>query len=201
MSTYFTRIAAAGLLAAAGLSAASCTMRDSQSNSYLIIDSLGAIRGGDDSAEPSATLQSDVLTNNGFFEDLGVVTFRLGLKDPGSPTVPNVATSNNFITVDRYRVTYARADGRNTPGVDVPFSFDGAFTVTVVAAGEAEASFPLVRVQAKEEQPLRNLIGNFGQGVISTIATVTFYGKDQTGRAVSATGKISINFADWGDPE
>jgi len=36
--------------------------------------------------------------------------------------------------------------------------------------------------------------------VISTIAHVTFYGKDQNGNEVSVTGSISVNFADWGDP-
>jgi hypothetical protein len=36
--------------------------------------------------------------------------------------------------------------------------------------------------------------------VISTIADVTFYGKDETGTDVSVTGSISVNFADWADP-
>ena len=46
-------------------------------------------------------------------------------------TNPNGPTSNNAITVNRYRVTYRRSDGRNTPGVDVPYAFDGAVTFTV----------------------------------------------------------------------
>ena len=37
--------------------------------------------------------------------------------------------------------------------------------------------------------------------VISTLADVTFYGQDQTGRAVSVTGTIGVNFADWADPD
>jgi hypothetical protein len=41
--------------------------------------------------------------------------------------------------------------------------------------------------------------GGGGAFLISTIAKVTFYGKDQTGNTVSITGQISVNFADWGD--
>ena len=113
-----------------------------------------------------------------------------------SPTTPTTA---NYITVTQYHVSYIRSDGRNTPGVDVPFPFDGALTVTV-GASAATASLTLVRLQAKNEAPLRNLVGGNGALAISTIAQITFYGTDQTGRAVSVTGNISVNFADWGDP-
>ena len=37
--------------------------------------------------------------------------------------------------------------------------------------------------------------------VISTIAEITFYGHDQTGREVITTGRISVHFANFGDPE
>jgi hypothetical protein len=30
---------------------------------------------------------------------------------------------------------------------------------------------------------------------------VTFYGQDQTGREVTVTGTISVDFANWGDPD
>ena len=64
------------------------------------------------------------------------------------------------------------------------------------------AVFTLVRAQAKLEKPLVTLAGgNGGALIISTIADVTFFGKDQTGRDVTVTGSISINFADWADPE
>jgi len=133
------------------------------------------------------------------FEDFGRVTFDLGLKDPGTTNTPTRPTSANYITVTRYRVEFFRADGRNTPGVDVPFSFDGAVTFTVSGPG-AGAVFTIVRNQAKAEAPLAALAGGGGAVVISTFARVTFYGRDQTGREVSVTGQISVNFADWGDP-
>ena len=60
--------------------------------------------------------------------------------------------------------------------------------------------FTLVRAQAKLEKPLVTLAGtNGGALIISTIADVTFFGKDQTGRDVTVTGSMSINFADWAD--
>jgi hypothetical protein len=94
-----------------------------------------------------------------------------------------------------------RADGRNTPGVDVPYPFDGAATVTVPPDGTAELNFTLVRIQAKLEAPLAALQGMGGAIAISTIANVTFYGRDQVGNEISATGSIGVTFADWADPD
>jgi hypothetical protein len=117
------------------------------------------------------------------------------MKDAGSST-PTAPTSNNFITVNRYRVRYIRTDGRNTEGVDVPYAFDGAITGTV--SDSSTFGFTLVRIQAKLEAPLAALAVN--GNTISTIAEVTFYGRDQTGRETSVTGQIGVNFANWGDP-
>jgi len=183
------------------LMSASCgdLAREGTSSSYLIITTLEATSG----AEPgtfSGALASDVVTIVDtvptIFADPGRVQFTLGLKDPGPSTSPASPTQNNFITVDRYRVKYIRSDGRNTEGVDVPYAFDGAFTATV--SGNTTAGFTLVRLQAKQEAPLRAL-GINGLAV-STIADVTFYGHDQTGRAVSVTGRIGVTFANFGDP-
>lgn len=180
------------VLAAGALGSASCTMREGQSNSYLIIERLEASAGGsDDDAE--TTLQSDVRSSDGgVFEDVGTVVFRLGQKDPASLT-----SSNNFVTVTRYRVSYLRTDGRNTPGIDVPHPFEGAFTVTVTDEGTAAANFVLVRIQAKRESPLPSLVGCGGGCAVTTIAEITFFGRDQAGRDVAATGRIQVDFADW----
>ena len=59
------------------------------------------------------------------FADLGRVTFKLGLKDPGPPASPASPTQNNWITLDAYHVQYIRSDGHNVEGVDVPYAFDG----------------------------------------------------------------------------
>ena len=186
-------------LAAGAAVSASCTsaVRQGEGSSYLIIDSLRGVEG--QSGEEGATLRSDVEALvkmvPTIFEDGGRVTFRLGLKDPLASVSPN-----NFITVTRYRVEYARTDGRNRPGIDVPHPFDGAFTATV-GDSTTTVGFTLVRLQAKKEPPLIGLRGGGSQFAISTIATVTFFGTDQTGRAASASGKISIAFADWADAE
>lgn len=187
-------------------SACAAAGRPGEAGSYLIVEAFSAASG----ARPDTfggTLASDVQTYvnttiNGtqvrvptVFEDLGQVRLRLAMKNPSLPVSPA-----NFITIRRYRVVYRRADGRNTPGVDVPYAWDGAVTLTV---GEeaAAAAFTLVRIQAKSEAPLLALIGGGGAVAITTIAEITFFGEDQAGRAVTATANIGITFADWGDPE
>jgi hypothetical protein len=190
------RIRLAGVLLLAGL-LASCgeLTRQGTASSYLIVMSLQAASGADPGAF-GGTLSSDVITVVDdvptVFSDPGNVTFRLGLKDPAGAVSPA-----NWITVERYTVAYTRTDGRNTPGVEVPYPIDGAVTATVSA--DAEIGFTIVRIQAKLEAPLKALAS--GGPPISTIAEVTFYGHDQTGRAVSVTGRIGVTFANFGDPE
>jgi hypothetical protein len=158
--------------------------RQGTASSYLVITQLSTSDG--------EQLRSDVVTDNGtIFEDLATVSFRREMKDPAGPGPSPV----NDITVNRYRVKFIRADGHNTEGVDVPYAFDGAFTLTV--SGTASASFALVRAQAKAEAPLKALGTN--PVVISTIAQITFYGHDQTGREVLVTGQMSVHFANWAD--
>ena len=193
----------AALLAAAVVPLTSCTatQMDGESVSYLIVDSLRAASGADPQAF-EGVLNSDVMTEGGVVEDPGSVTLRLALKDPGTISNPGTPSPSNFITVTRYRVEFLRSDGRNTPGVDVPFPFDGAMTVTVTG-NPVTASFTLVRVQAKLEAPLRALASPNGAGalVISTLADVTFFGHDQAGREVMVKGRIGVDFADWADPD
>ena len=179
------------------LSATSCSemIRTGQSPSYLIIQSLEGSPGT--SGTFGSTLASDVLNRNPttgvatIVSDLGTATLLLAQKDPLGPA-PSVA---NSITITQYRVEYVRSDGRNVQGVDVPFSFDGAVTVTV--SGTASVPFTLVRVQAKQEAPLAALAFGGGANTITTIARVTFYGRDQNGRDVSVTGNIEVTFSDW----
>jgi hypothetical protein len=130
-----------------------------------------------------------------YFNDLGQVEIQLILKDPGQPGAPSEPSLLNQVTFTRYRVDYRRSDGRNTPGVDVPFPIDSAVTFTVPPTGTATASFELVRNLAKREAPLRDLRTS---GVtLSTVATVTFYGRDQAGNDVIATGSIAVNFGNF----
>jgi len=189
------------------VSAAGCSSIPGEASSYVMIRSLQGASG----AEPdtfSGTLASDVQTlvdssaggeqgkTPTVYEDPGRVVFELAMKNPTGLE----PTTANYVTFTRYRVTYIRSDGRNTPGVDVPQPFDGAATFTV-GDQPTTASITLVRLQSKLENPLLPLVGGGGALAITTLAEVTFYGADQTGKEVSATGRISVTFADWGDPD
>jgi hypothetical protein len=200
------------ILVAACAASAGCgdVVRQGRAPVQLVITSLEAASG----AEPDefgGTLLSDVLTvversvdgqQTGvptIFNDLGEVTMSLILKDPGQPGTAPTPSAINQVTITRYRVVYRRADGRNTPGVDVPFPFDSAATFTVPATGSVTAGFQLVRHTAKQEAPLSSLA--FNPDVIATLAEVTFFGRDQAGNDISATGTIGVDFGNFADPE
>jgi len=165
-------------------------------SSYLVIELLTAASG----ATPGTygtVLQSDVQTGGGVLEDLGQITLRIAMKDVTVATGVE-PTANNLITVNRYHIDFVRSDGRNTQGVDVPYSVDGATTGTI-GVSATSLTFTLVPVQRKLEAPLLALRNQGGAIAIMTIANVTFYGYDQAGNTVSVTGSISVNFADWAD--
>ena len=199
-------VVAAALGAAARVSCGD-VVRSGQSPMFVVIDSLQARSGGITLGPLSGSLQSDVITmvrtplpcsaNSPcptVFNDSGTASFHLSQKDTTSATAP---TTNNAVTLNRYRVTFRRADGRNTPGVDVPYGFDGGMTVTIPPVGSASVTFELVRHVNKEESPLVQLINS--PTIISTIADITFYGQDQVGNEVMVTGSITVDFGNFGD--
>jgi hypothetical protein len=196
------------LVAAFAAVSVSCgdAVRQGRSPSMLVINLLTGASGGSGGASTfSGTLYSDVevlLTTPApctperpcptIFSDSGEVAFSLAMKD--TTIAP---TSNNQVTINRYHVEYVRADGRNTPGVDVPFPFDGAVTGTVGGTSTTTLNFEIVRHVAKRESPLVQLIRN--PQIISTIARVTFYGRDTVGNEVTVTGSMLIEFGNFGD--
>lgn len=201
------------LLALAAFVAASVScgdvVRRGGSPVYLVIDLLQGIRGGPTAGTPSGTLISDVITNittpapcapttpcPTIFGDTGTATLRAPLKDIGA-TAALAPTTNNEVTINRIRVEYTRADGRNTQGVDVPYAFDGAVTGTIAANGTLTLGFELVRNVAKQEAPLAQL--RTSSNFITVIAKVTFFGVDRVGNDVSVTGQIQIDFGNFGD--
>jgi hypothetical protein len=131
------------------------------------------------------------------FNDNGQVVLRLVPKDIGTPVAAATPSTNNEVTITRYHVNYRRSDGRNTPGVDVPYPWDGAATGTVQIGGSLTLSFEIVRHDAKLEAPLADLANNIT--IINTIGEVTFYGQDRVGNAISVMGTIQIDFANFGD--
>jgi hypothetical protein len=195
---------AAVVAALAVLGGASCsdTVRTGRSPAYLIIEGMEGIHGADDSLV-DANFASDVRTFGGVYEDSGVAHMRIAFRDVDYNAAVG-PTDNNAITINRYRVSYRRADGRNTPGADVPWPFEGATTATIREDTES-VSFVLVRIQAKLESPLVQIVSSTaaigGAGAISTVADVTFYGRDQAGNEVTVTGSMDVTFADWADPD
>ena len=184
------RLSGLAVLAAIVTATASCgeVVRSSRSPLLLIVNTLRP-----QGLVIASTLQSDVISDAGVvFNDLARSTFAVVMKD-----VTIIAPStNNQVTITGYRVTYRRADGRNTPGVDVPYPFDGAFTLSVVATGVGTADFEIVRAASKIESPLIQL--RDGSIVITTIADVTFYGHDAVGNEISTTASVLVDFANFG---
>jgi hypothetical protein len=194
------------VLVLAATNACGDVVRQGRSPVVVVVDSLsGAPGGGANAGKFSATLSSDVIvllttpapcTTSSpcptIYGDAGQVIMHLTPKDAGI-----APTSNNQVTLSQYHVSYRRADGRSTPGVDVPFPFDGAITGTIPSSGSATFSFDLVRLVAKKEAPLVQL--ETSPNLMTTIADVSFYGSDLVGNTVSATGSISITFGNFGD--
>jgi hypothetical protein len=172
-------------------------VRQDKSPVILIIDRLEAASG--ESTTLSSPLFSDVLTVVDdvptIFADKGAFTMRLIMKD----RLQLAPSPVNAVTLTRYQVIYRRSDGRNTPGVDVPHAFTSGLTFTIPPTGVATGNFELVRHLAKSEAPLRALV--LSPVVISTVAEVTFFGRDQTGNELSATGLIGVEFGNFGDPD
>ena len=203
-----TRLIGLAALIAATVSCGD-VVRQGSSPVFLVIDTLAGIRGGSASITATNPLISDVITNVSspapcsptnlcptIFGDSGSVSLRAPLKDPGA-TATLSPTTNNEVTINRIHVEYLRADGRNTPGVDVPFGFDSAITGTIAAGGSLTLGFELVRNVAKEESPLVQLKAS--SNFISAIAKVTFYGVDRVGNAIQVTGQLQIEFGNFGD--
>ena len=174
-------------------------VRDSHSPVRLVVNSL--------EVNAQSTLLSDVIRLvrqpapcsatspcPSVFNDMATVNLSLQFRDAATSVSPTLV---NQVTINRYRVKYRRADNHNDPGVDVPYDFDSALTVTVPASGNAEVAFQIVRHSAKEEAPLAAL--RYTDDIISTIAEVTFYGHDQAGNEVSASASIGIDFGDFAD--
>lgn len=176
-----------------------------QSDVILRITKIVGINGAND--EEGDMLLSDVVP---VFNDNAVLSFQAIPKNPVLVT-DQVLRGFNDVFLEQYEVRYIRTDGHNTEGVDVPYRFTGGMGTLVLATdprGEAtSAAVIVVRHQAKEEPPLRNLqfapqsgvptgVGG-GEGIISAIAEITVHGHTTSGKAVTATGRLSITFADF----
>jgi hypothetical protein len=172
---------------------------ETKSDSLLIVEKITAT---DLEGNEVNFLNSDVIKVN---EDTGETyvtadaakaTLRATLLDP-APLMG--ASTYNDILVTRYVVTYTRSDGKNTPGVDVPYPIEGSLSALVRIDQTTDVSIIVVRETAKLEPPLRNLAIGRGDGVITATAKIDFYGEDMTKHKVKATGYLTIEFANYID--
>jgi len=165
--------------------------RTTESSSMIII---GSLTGTTMEGETVAFLQSDVLDSDGLVRvstATANITVRLINPDPiGGPS------QFNDVVLTNYRVTYELPTGPGTPGTDVPLPFDGNFSTVLCPVDEA-TSVPFVAVleAAKMAAPLVGLIGT--NTVLERRAKIEIFGHDLTDHPVTATGYLTIFFADY----
>jgi hypothetical protein len=179
---------AAGLV----LALSACTADYAKQSTAPVLFGIAAINGG-------AVLASDVSL---VVPDVAPVSMYLRNtnRNDGVP-VPNLVQA---VIVERYEIRYYRSDGRSTEGVDVPYRISGNLTTAldVASSGTVDVPLEVVRAQAKLEPPLRNLRAvdtEFGGSalILTCFAEVTVHGKTLAGQAVTASGRLQIDFADW----
>ena len=180
-----------------------------RTGSLLVVESVQGIIGQDD--EESTPLLSDTCDNPagtpqdpdlcGVFNDNAEINFANQFLQIGPGAGLGGPTFLNDIVVNRYRVDYIRPNGRNTPGVDVPFGIDGTMNMRVPSDGTATVAIIVVRHQAKKEPPLSNLDIEPGENVLTANAQMKFFGQDLAGRTASAIGFLEIHFANFGEVE
>jgi hypothetical protein len=172
---------------------------DSLSNTLLVINS---IQGSDVDGNPSDYSQSDVVkvdqTTGASYvtSDAATVSFSAEMLNQDEDAQSSVF---HDIIITRYIVTYSRSDGRNTPGVDVPYPFEGYLSTRVEVGTTTAVAFVVVREAAKLEPPLIDLQDGGLGTVIQVTATIDFYGHDLANKTVKATGYLTIFFANYND--
>ena len=185
--------------------------RENETGILMEIAGITGFAGGEaQGGEEGDILFSDVSQR---INDDALVTVNVYRKNP---TVTSTSPLEH-VRLESYQVRYFRSDGHNVEGVDVPHRITGALnalrfhTPTETGEIEVDAVINVVRHNAKEEPPLRNLIdsefspsirGIFlsGAGLITTVAEITVYARQvTTGEPLSATGRFQVVFGDFID--
>jgi hypothetical protein len=84
--------------------------------------------------------------------------------------------------------------------VDVPYAISGNIAVEVISGAAVTIPIEVVRRQAKVEPPLLILAGGNGGGAVLTVfAEITLHAVTTIGQTMTATGRVQIDFADFGD--
>jgi hypothetical protein len=176
-----------------------CNPVENETNSHTILV-IESVLGVDAEGNNANYLESDVLFEDEeegtatIFADPATILVRASLLDPASVTGPSLY---NDVTINRYTVDYMRSDGKNTPGVDVPLPFEGTLTQIAAVGESVQFTLVIVRAAAKAEPPLVNLQSGRDEGILTVQAKITLYGHDQANRTVTATGYLTIYFANY----
>ncbi|HXB57569.1 MAG TPA: hypothetical protein VN461_22595 [Vicinamibacteria bacterium] len=189
---------ALSLVTLGGLAMTSCNLNPNYANNgnSPILFNITSINGG-------GQLDSDVVSGELATPPLSFICPDLvGVRVENHLKNPNL-TNLDFrgdVVVTRYEVQYFRSDGRGVQGVDVPYAISGNVTVQVLSGGNAVIPIEVVRRQAKLEPPLIQLAaGNSGAPVLTVFAQITLHAETTIGQTMTATGRLQIDFSDFGD--
>jgi hypothetical protein len=187
------------VLLIAALAMASCNALENESTSASMLQVVSMTGTDLTGKEGSTTVFSDVSTAGSIINDNGVAEVKALTIDPNLPATS--VTPYLDILVDQIDVEFRRTDGRNTEGVDVPYSFTQPMSQLVGIDKTVKIPFVLIRHVAKEEAPLLALREvPSREFVLQLVAIVTIHGKDLGGHRVTpVTGYISVwcgNFSD-----
>ncbi len=165
--------------------------RETESSSIIVIQS---ITGTTTEGEVVAFLQSDVLDPDGLVRvNTATANIIVRMVNPDPISGPS---QFNDVVLTNYRVTYELPTGPGTPGVDVPLPFDGNFSTVLCPVDEpAAVPFVVVLEAAKLADPLIGLRNT--TTVLERRAKIEIYGHDLTDHPVTATGYLTIYFADY----
>ena len=191
---------AIALVALGGLAMTSCNLNPNYANNgnSPILLLITSINGG-------GQLDSDVVSGEGGTPPLSFVCPDIvGIRVENKLKNPNL-TNLDFrgdIVINRYEVHYFRSDGRGVQGVDVPYAISGNMAVEVISGAAVAIPIEVVRRQAKLEPPLIQLAGgNSGAPVLTVFAEITLHAASTIGQTMTATGRLQIDFADFGDKQ
>jgi hypothetical protein len=188
-STLKVLAAAAAIVALSGCG--NTVSQNTESSSMIVVQS---ITGTTIEGETVAFLQSDVLDPDGLVRvNTATVNIIVRLINPDPINGPS---QFNDVVLTTYRVTYELPTGPGTPGTDVPLPFDGNFSTVLCTVDQlTEVPFVVVLEAAKMAPPLVGLIGT--GTVLERRAKIEIFGHDLSDRPVTATGYLTIYFADY----
>ena len=180
-------------VAAAFVALAGCNTlsRETESSSIIVVES---ITGTTIEGEVGAFLQSDVIDADGLVRvNTATANIVVRLVNPDPISGPS---QFNDVVLTNYRVTFELPTGPGTPGTDVPLPFDGNFSTVLCPVDEPTAvPFVVVLEAAKLADPLIGLRNT--ATVLERRARIEIFGHDLTDHPVTATGYLTIYFADY----